>query len=102
MQFCVNTLRFNDIPGTPWIYEANEELFHAFKGSTLRDLATPKVGLQTGENNKFIRLWHEVSYQKIYFLAHSIDDAKKSGFKWFPYNKGGDYRKWYGNNDYIL
>ena len=51
MQFCVNTLRFNDIPGTPWIYEANEELFHAFKGSTLRDLATPKVGLQTGENN---------------------------------------------------
>ena len=102
MQFCVNTLRFNDIPGTPWIYEANEELFHAFKGSTLRDLATPKVGLQTGENNKFIRLWHEVSYQKIYFLAHSIDDAKKSGFKWFPYNKGGDYRKWYGNNDYIV
>ena len=102
IEYELNPLVFNDVPGAPWIYEANESLLDAFSGSTLKELASPKVGLQTGENNRFTRLWYEVSMERINFNATSLKDALKSGYKWFPYNKGGDYRKWYGNNDYVV
>lgn len=93
---------FNDVPGAPWIYEATEELLNAFRGNTLKDLATPKVGLQTGDNNRFTRLWFEVPFNKIAFGISNRQEALLSKAKWFPYNKGGDYRKWYGNNEYIV
>lgn len=93
---------FNDVPGAPWIYEATDELLNAFKGNTLKDLATPKVGLQTGDNNRFTRLWFEVPFNEIAFNINSRQEAIQSQAKWFPYNKGGNYRKWYGNNDYIV
>ena len=91
------------IESNPIVYWANDDLIEIFKDSKkLREIADAKVGLQTGENNVFLRMWYEVSCQNICFDAASANDAVQSGLKWFPYNKGGAYRKWYGNNDYIV
>lgn len=66
------------------------------------DIAEPKQGLATADNNRFLRLWFEVSSEKTYFTATDSIQAFYTGAKWFPYNKGGEYRKWYGNNDYVV
>ncbi|WP_125762729.1 hypothetical protein [Companilactobacillus hulinensis] len=65
-------------------------------------IVSPKVGLQTGDNNKFLRQWFEVNNSKISYHSKSIADSLLSGKKWFPLNKGGSYRKWYGNYDYVV
>ena len=80
----------------------SHRLLKAFDNQILSQIANPKVGLQTGENNRFVRLWYEVSRDRLCLDAKSREDALKTGAKWFPYNKGGDFRKWYGNNDYIV
>ena len=93
---------FESIPGSPiayWLSAHFIELFHNIK---LIDIAKPRVGLQTGENNRFIRLWYETSIEKVFLDAHSREEAAESKRKWFPYNKGGEFRKWYGNNDYVV
>ena len=91
------------IESNPIVYWADDSLIEIFKDSKkLREIADAKVGLQTGENNVFLRMWYEVSHRNICFNAASANDAVQSGLKWFPYNKGGAYRKWYGNNDYIV
>ncbi|MBK0041678.1 restriction endonuclease subunit M, partial [Leuconostoc sp. S51] len=66
------------------------------------EIVEPKVGLQTGDNTLFLRQWFEVSLNNIKFDAKSIDESISSNKKWFPYNKGGSYRKWYGNYDYVV
>ena len=75
------------------------ELFE--KEKNLKQLAPPRVGLQTGENILFVRQWNEISFQNIGFNL-SRDKAMESSFKWFPYNNGGAYRKWYGNNNDVV
>jgi len=62
----------------------------------------PRVGFQTGNNNKYLRQWYEVSYPLIDISQRSVESAAQSTLKWFPYNKGGTYRKWYGNEDYVI
>lgn len=94
---------FTDVPGSPIAYWASENVRRTFKElDRLEKLATPKVGLQTGDNNRFLRLWHEVNMYNIGFKCGSRDASKMSGKKWFPYNKGGAYRKWYGNQEYVV
>ena len=66
------------------------------------EVVTPKQGLATADNNRFLREWWEVEHDKIKFDAKSIPDAVESGKKWFPYNKGGSFRRWYGNYDYVV
>ncbi|MFD1442189.1 hypothetical protein [Lacticaseibacillus hegangensis] len=66
------------------------------------ELVDPRQGLATADNNRFLRQWFEVSIGSINFNATSGKDAYQSGLKWFPYNKGGAYRKWYGNYDYVV
>jgi hypothetical protein len=68
----------------------------------LSDLAEVRQGLKTGEINKFMRFWHEVSLSDIYFDCSSSLASKNSTLKWYPCNKGGEFRKWYGNNDFLL
>jgi hypothetical protein len=98
-----NQTNFSKIPGSPIAYWASSKLVHDFEiANTMESLVAPRVGLQTGDNNKFIRQWFEVDINKIKFDAHSIDESLKSHKKWFPYNKGGSYRKWYGNYDYVV
>lgn len=93
---------FDMIPGEPIAYWFSERLLRVFKNQTLSDVAKPRQGLATGDNDTFLRLWPEVIIRRIGFGYQSRSDAKKSGAKWFPCNKGGGYRKWYGNNDYIV
>lgn len=94
---------FKSIPGSPIAYWVSDNMREAFvKGTKLGDIAESKVGLSTGDNDRFTRLWHEVDINNIGFGFKSRDEAKESGFKWFPYNKGGSYRKWYGNNEYVV
>ena len=95
--------RFADISGTPIVYWASEKIIDAFHNyPSLEELAKPRVGLQTSNNERFIRFWHEVAYTKMRFGVASGEETKKTGGKWFPHNKGGEYRKWYGNFDYVV
>ena len=93
---------FNIIPGKPVAYWFNNQFLNVFKNRILADVAKPRQGLATGDNDRFLRLWSEVSIKEIKFSCKSRDDAEKTGKKWFPCNKGGSYRKWYGNNAYIV
>lgn len=91
------------IPGIPIAYWASENILKAFtKGKQLGSIASPRQGLATGDNNRFLRFWHEVKLNNIFFGATDYIHAMYTGKKWFPCNKGGSYRKWYGNNDYIV
>ena len=94
---------FDKIPGSPIAYWASENLINDFeKGTPLGEVVQAKVGLQTGDNKRFLRQWFEVGIDNISFASHNIQDSVDSGKKWFPCNKGGAYRKWYGNYDYVV
>ncbi|HCQ8940074.1 BREX-1 system adenine-specific DNA-methyltransferase PglX [Proteus mirabilis] len=94
---------FKKIPGSPIAYWVSEPMRDAFvEGMLLGDLAPVAVGLQTGSNENFVRLWHEVAVNKFGLNTKNREDALESSKKWFPYNKGGEFRKWYGNNDNVV
>ncbi|WP_395164966.1 BREX-1 system adenine-specific DNA-methyltransferase PglX [Limosilactobacillus fermentum] len=98
-----NQTNFGKIPGSPIAYWASANLIHDFEvGKPLSEYADPRQGLATTDNKKYLRQWFEISFPSIHFSAHSTEEALQSGAKWFPYNKGGAYRKWYGNYDYIV
>jgi hypothetical protein len=94
---------FAAVQGSPLAYWMSDAMRQAFRlGKPLAEIAVPRVGLQTGDNNRFLRLWQEVAIEKIGFGAESSDEARRTNRKWFPYNKGGGHRKWYGNNEYVV
>lgn len=71
-------------------------------GKSLGEIAEPKQGLATGNNDKFLRFWFEVGQNNVFYDATDYINAFASGKKWFPCNKGGTYRKWYGNNERFI
>ena len=94
---------YGSVPGTPIVYWVSEAIISAFEsGVPVSSVGQPKVGLQTGENARFVRQWWEVSLNREWFDCPSAEESAKSRLKWFPYNKGGEYRKWYGNNDCVV
>lgn len=93
---------FFKIPGSPIAYWVSEQSIRAFKGTILYDVARPRQGMATTNNELFLRLWHEISLNKIGFRKTSTKDALLSQKKWFPINKGGEFRRWYGNNYYVV
>jgi hypothetical protein len=94
---------FSKLPGTPIAYWATKAVADAFgDGVPLEDLSTICNGIKTGNVALFIKRWFEISMTSIGFGFTSQDDAENSGLRWFPYCKGGEYRKWYGNNEHIL
>jgi len=94
---------FSKIPGSPVAYWVSETVRKDFSETTLNDLCPPKAGLSTADNDRFLRFFWEVDFNKIYFLGKSREDLKKLGNKkWIPMTKGGNFRKWYGNNEYVL
>ncbi|WP_225047868.1 BREX-1 system adenine-specific DNA-methyltransferase PglX [Lacticaseibacillus kribbianus] len=98
-----NQANFGKIPGSPIAYWASANLLHDFEvGTPMAELVDPRQGLATADNNRFLRQWFEVAYKNIKFDARSIKESVESKRKWFPYNKGGAYRKWYGNYDYVV
>lgn len=98
-----NAKDFLSIPGSPiayWISESFSDIFE--KGTSLGKIAQVKQGLATSNNNRFLREWYEVNINKTLLTSSSVEESKNSDVKWFPYNKGGEFRKWYGNNDYVV
>ena len=92
------------IQGTPYTaYWASESLLEAFKNSELvGDVSEPRVGMATANNDRFVRLWHEIDFKKMGLNIPSRQAAISSRKKWFPFAKGGEQRKWYGNNDTVV
>ena len=91
------------IPGRPVVYWASQQMLNVFAtGTPLGEITEAKVGLQTGDNERFLRQWFEVSAGRSYMRARDREDAKASGARWFPYNKGGEFRRWCGNQDYVI
>ena len=95
-----NFINIPDHPFAYWISEAFTNMF--LSGKLLGEIADSKQGLATSDNNRFLRYWAEININRINFSAKSSEDANKSGYKWFPYNKGGEFRKWYGNNEFVV
>jgi len=94
---------FEKIPGMPIGYWASENLLEDFeKGIKTSELVEPKVGLQTGDNNLFLRQWYEVEEEKISYDTNSVAETENNEYKWYPCNKGGERRQWYGNYDYVV
>ncbi|MER2625204.1 MAG: BREX-1 system adenine-specific DNA-methyltransferase PglX, partial [Accumulibacter sp.] len=94
---------FRKIPGRPIAYFATEKLFSAFtRNRPLEEYGLVRQGAATSDNDRFLRLWWEVATPDIGFGFISLEEANGSGKKWFPYNKGGPYRKWYGNHEFLI
>jgi type II restriction/modification system DNA methylase subunit YeeA len=91
------------VPGSPIAYWISEKTRKAFTSNrSLRDICAPRQGMATGDNDKFLRYWHEVDFSNINFNAPSSEDFWRGGLRYARYNKGGSYRKWYGNNEYVI
>lgn len=94
---------FSKIPGSPIAYWVSENLLASFtNGNKLGNIADSKQGIATADNNKYLRLWYEVSVENVKFDAKTHEEASLCSEKWYPYNKGGEFRKWYGNNDFVV
>lgn len=93
---------FHGVPNSSMAYWLSHNALCCFSKSKLSDYATTREGMTTADNDRFLRNWYEVVFGKIMFSCTSLAEAKESGFKWFPYNKGGANRKWYGNNDLLV
>ncbi len=93
---------FCKIPGSPIAYWVSSNVARIFKNTEpLDNFGEPKQGLATTDNNRFVRYWYELDFNNIGF-NHSAISAKSSAIKWFPFNKGGKYKKWYGNNLFVV
>ena len=98
----VNMDAFEDIPGKPFAMKLSFKGVNAYiNGKYIKDIAVPKKGLISSDNNRFLKIWFEVEYRNIQFGMHSISEQDITK-KWVPHNKGGKYRKWYGNQEYII
>lgn len=94
---------FIRIPSKIIAYWASDKIFDKFSNNILlAEVAKPRQGVKTLDNDRFLKLWFEVSNKKIRYGIKSIKESVESKGKWFPYNKGGTYRKWYGNNEYLV
>lgn len=93
---------FRKVPGSLIAYWISQSLINNFDEPSVGTKLTTREGMATADNNRFLRYWFEVKYPSITFGCKNIQTALQLNGKWFPYNKGGVYRKWYGNNDYIV
>jgi hypothetical protein len=96
--FRASAADFKKIPGSPIAYWANRAVFNLFlQVPSISEIASPRQGIKTGENERFLRLWFEVGLKN----ANIFSDGKTPS-RWFACVKGGEYRKWYGNHEYFL
>lgn len=98
----VSSNMYREIPGTPIAYWISDNFVKAYRFPKLADLGFARSGLQTGNNDLYLKLWYEVSKDSIAFNMNNKEEYIKSGKKWTPQIKGGSYRKWYGNFDYVV
>lgn len=94
---------FYTIPGVPIAYWITNTVLNVYKkGIPLGEIAAPRKGNSTSDNDRFLRIWHEVDYEKINLHSKEIIREDTIKRRWYPYNKGGGYRKWYGYNEYLI
>ena len=94
---------FEKIPGSPIAYWASDAMLRCYSdGVPLKERAPAKLGMRTGDNHKWLRLWHEVSRNNSKYDSINAQEAVHSGKSWFPYTKGGEFRRWYGNNEWVI
>lgn len=93
---------FSKIPGSPIAYWSSEKALSYFENELAQKYISPRIGLVTGDTDRFLKFWFEVCNDRIFYHCISNREAINSKMKWFPYQKGGAFRKWYGNNEYIL
>lgn len=102
-EFPTNQKVFSSYPDQRMIYWEGEAFQKTFTtGKKLDEVCQPRQGMATTNNDLFLRLWYETKFSRIGFGYRNEDEAEASGLKWFPYNKGGGFRKWYGNNEYVV
>ncbi|MEA3643394.1 MAG: BREX-1 system adenine-specific DNA-methyltransferase PglX, partial [Lamprobacter sp.] len=101
--FLVSVDKFKKIPDSPVAYWVSENIADAFKRkSPLGQLLDIKAGMSTTDNELFLRLWNEISVGDFDTGASSREEARQTNKRWFPYIKGGPFRRWYGNSDYVV
>ncbi|WP_214711992.1 BREX-1 system adenine-specific DNA-methyltransferase PglX [Exiguobacterium sp. s55] len=93
---------FLNIPGNPIAYWSDYTALNHFEKIKLKDIATARAGMITGNNTIFTKAWYEVSFEDIGLGFISREEAKESRKKWFPYHKGGGFRRWYGNHEFVV
>jgi hypothetical protein len=99
----VNQKEFLKIPGNPIAYWVSKQVTNLFSGNiSVSEIAEPRQGMATADNNRFLRFWYEVDINNIGFGFNTAKKARDSKLKWFPYNKGGSLRKWYGNHELVV
>lgn len=93
---------FAKIPGAPVAYWVSEKVYCCFNNKKPLDYSYAfREGIHTADNNRFLRFWHEVNFSRMIFSAKKYQDIDNRA-RWVPYNKGGEFRKWYGNNIYVI
>lgn len=90
---------FSKIPGSPVAYWVSEAFYSMFNNAALVNYMDFKEGITTGDNEKYLRFWHEVSFKKVFLYNEVVSDE---GTSWVPCNKGGEFRRWYGNRQYLI
>ena len=101
--YSTNEDSFTKIPGMPIAYWASSKMQQAYlEGISLKDIASPRAGLATGDNNLFQRLWYEVEINNIGLGYHNVVETEDGKHKWFPCNSGGEFRKWSTNDEYVV
>lgn len=93
---------FTKIPGNPIAYWARQKTIELFQNHSISKYGTTSKGIITGDNSRFLRLWYEVDEVEISFNTETYLECETSDYIWYPCNKGGEYRKWYGNNNYLI
>lgn len=99
-RYTVNQKLYLSIPGSPFAYWASEKFVLSFDSSKLGERYEVKSGIMSGKDPEHLRIWYEVNSSRLKLDSRSAEDMKN--YKWFPLNKGGDYRLYYGNNEYVI
>lgn len=100
--FSTDLNNFNRAPSHIFAYWVSEAVLDTFQNKALGSVAAPRQGMAPSDTNRFLRLWHEIGFHNIGFNSKDEEESIAISKKWYPYNKGGLYRKWYGNQDYVV
>ena len=101
-QYVADQTDFSKIPGSPVAYWVSQNIFNLFTKKSVRDYAEPRHGMSTGNNDLCLKMWFEIDNNNIYWDAGNLNEFDDSKCKYTPYKKGGSFRLWYGNNDYVI
>lgn len=96
-----DTCDFKRIPGSPISFWVSEALYQDFEYKKIQDIEPPRFGMSTSDNNRFVRIWHEVDISKFAYPVLGPSEVNMTA-KWYPYNNGGEFRRWYGDNGDVV